>query len=513
MDNKVDFFQRKLSNTRSFARQKKKSRVWIVLFIVILLAVLWLAWWKIFWAPVNLNGGDVEQDSDFSLWQEIYLQWEIRADWDIITHTHTINDSRYGTIGIKSDTINLSDYAGFVELTWIIEKFYQWEPIVKVRSLSWAFSDVDEQDTNIVLDENSGVYILGAGIQFLPSFFDEYVLLNEWENGEILIQNIESEEKIAIDYFRCNASDPSRNCKGLNETFANNNAQSFVTSEWDVYYKQSEVQSWFVANWDWWWIFINDVSDDIVYELKDLMKFANEKNMNEWIRSRAMRICQWSWEKLQNINNSEIDLKQEWLVVTVSWDGLEKQMTCQILVDFSLPNKWVLKSISLWDDVVIEESNDEENLDDSEKKEEESDWNAVEEGKPEEVISSSNFVLDTSVAQFPIKEEWLIYNSTRWWYSLQFPSSNISYVVSPVKENFWRSDISCSYVISAIKYSEKENLEVSPSIRIYECLWTASESWAPEILVYPRVDKLFVVQLSDSSWWNFANHLKFTALE
>ena len=73
--------------------------------------------------------------------------------------------------------------------------------------------------------------------------------------------------------------------------------------------------------------------------------------------------------------------------------------------------------------------------------------------------------------------------------------------------------MSCSYVISAIKYSEKENLEVSPSIRIYECLWTASESWAPEILVYPRVDKLFVVQLSDSSWWDFANHLKFAVLE
>ena len=446
----------------------------------------------------------MEQEMEFSLWEEVYLQWEI-GDWDIVTHTHTINDLTYWVIGIKSDTINLSNYVGFVELTWIVEKFYQWAPIVKVYSLSWNLANEEDEDTNIVLDESSGVYILWAGIQFLPSFFDKYVLLNEWENWQILLQNVESWEEITIDYFRCNASDPNRNCKWLTDTFANNSAQSFVTSEWDVYYKQSEVQSWFVANWDWWWVFINDVPDDVVYELKDLMKFANEKKMNEWGRSRAMKICQWSGEKLQNVSNSEVTLKQEWLVVTVSWDWLEKQMTCQILVDFSLPTKWVLKSLTLWDNVVVEENKE----DDGNKEED-----LEEENKSEEVISTSDFVLDTSVAQFPIKEEWwLIYNSSRWWYSLQFPSSNISYVVSPVSENFGRSDIKCSYVISAIKYSEKENLEVSPSIRIYECIWKATKSWAPEILVYPRVDKLFVVQLTDSSWRDFANNLKFTVLE
>lgn len=512
VDNKVDFFQKKLSNTRSFTRQRRRSHIWIwIILIILLLCVCGFFLWKVFWAPANLDNWDADQQKEFSLGEEVYLKWELRDDWDIITHTHTINDSEHWIISIKSDTINLYDYAWFVEVSGIVEKFYQWEPIVKVYDLSWNLADVEDEDTNIVLDENSWVYILWAGIQFLPSFFDKYVLLNEWENWQILLQNIESWEEIALDYFRCNASDPNRNCKWLAETFANNSAQSFVTSEWDVYYKQSEVQSWFVANWDWWWVFINDVSDDVVYELKDLMKFANERNMNEWIKSRAMRICQWSWEKLQNIKNSDITLKQEWLVVNVSWDGLEKQMTCQILVDFSLPTKWVLKSLTLWDDVVMEEHKHEEESDETEEK---SDWSDEERDEQNETISTSDFVLDTSVAQFPLKEEWgLVYNSSRWWYSLQFPSSNISYAVSSVKENFGRSDVSCSYVINAIKYSEKENLEVSPSIRIYECLWTVSKSWAPEILVYPRWDKIFVVKLTDSSWWNFANNLKFTALE
>jgi len=502
MTNKADFFQKKLSNSRSFVRQKKNSHTWIwVILIILLLWILWLLWWKFFREPVDLDWEKDTQQIDFSLWEEVYLQWEISENWDIVTHTHTINDSSYWIIWIKSDLINLSDYVWFVELTWVVEKFYQWNPIVKVKSLSWTISEIEE-DTNIVLDGNVGVYFKTAWIQLLPSFFDEYVLLNEWENGEIRIQNIESWNEIVLDYFRCNSSDPNRNCKWLSEIFANNNAQSFVTSEGDVFYKQSEVQSWFVANGDWWGVFINDVSDDEVFKLKDLIKFANERNMNEWIKSRAMKICQWSWEKLQNISNSEISLKQEWLVVIVSGDGKEKQMTCQILVDFSLPYKWELQSLTIGDDVV---ASDEENIE--ENKAEEVDQ---EEKKDEWEISAKIF--DTNVPQFPIKEEWLVYKSARWGYVLKFPSSNISYSVSSVKENFGRSDVNCSYVINVIKYSDKENLEVSPSIRIYECDWSVENSWAQGIIVYPRLNRKFVVQMNDGAWNDFSMNLNFEEL-
>lgn len=509
MNNKVDFFQKKLANTRSFTKQRKISSVWIRIIVVLLLGVLWLVWWKLFWAPANLDDYESENDHnvDFSLWDEVYLQWEIKADWDIITHTHTITDPNYWTIWIKSDLINLSNYAGFVELTGLVEKFYQWDPIIKVLVLSGALAWEDDSDTNIVLDENSWVYILWAWIQFLPSFFDEYVLLNEWENWEIRIQNIESGQEIILNYFRCNPSDPNRNCKWLGETFANNNAQSFVTSEWDVYYKQSEAQSWFVANGDWWGIFINDVSDDIVFELKDLIKFANERNMSEWIKSRSMKICQWSWEKLQKINNSEINLKQEWLIVTVSGDGIEKQITCQILVDFSLPLKWELQNLTIGDDIVISEEM--EGVNDEEVKTEE--LVNEEEKKDEWEISAKAF--DINVPQFPIKEEWLQYKSARGGYILQFPSSNISYSVSSVKEDFGRNDVKCSYVVNVIKYSDKENLEISPAIRVYECEWSVDQSWAQGIIVYPRLDKKFIVQVNDSSWWDFSNNLTFSLLE
>ena len=508
MPNKVDFFQKKLSYTRSFSRQRQKvSYMWIWVILVLILVFSWsFVIWKVFWAPTNLEWIERDLDVNFSLWNEVFLQWEIKADWDIITHTHTINDLDYWIIWIKSDLVNLSNYAGFVQLTWLVEKFYQWNPIVKVISLSWTMVWINEDETNIVLDENSGVYILWAWIQFLPSFFDEYVLLNEWENGEIRIQNIETWKEIVLNYFRCSVSDPNKNCRWLAETFANNSAQSFVTSEGDVFYKQSEVQSWFVANWDWWGVFINDVSDDVVFELKDLIKFANQRNINEWVRSRAMKLCQWNGEKMQKINSTEVALKQEWLIVTVSGDWREKQMSCQLLVDFSLPTKWKLISLSLWDNVVVtsEEQEDENN------KLVEAEINESEQEVNNWQISAMPF--DLNVPQFPIKETWLIYKSSRWGYSLQFPSSNISYSVSSVKEDFWRNDVSCSYVINVIKYSDKENLEVSPSVRIYECQWAVEKSWANDIIVYPRMDKKFVVKMNDGAWNDFSMNLKFEEL-
>ena len=473
--------------------------------------MLWLVAWKIFFAPVNLDEWRESQNSKFSLGEEIYLQWEIKIEGNPAIYSYTIDDVNYGKFWLRSnDNMVLSNYVWFVQLTWIIEKIYQETPIVRVLTLSGSLAWSGD-DTNIVLDENWGVYILWAWIQFLPSFFDEYVLLNEWENGEIRIQNIETEKEIVLNYFRCNQSDPNKNCKWLSETFANNNAQSFVTSEWDVYYKLTETQSRFVANWDWWGIFINDVSDDVVFELKDLIKFANQKNMNEWIKSRAMKICQWDGEKLQKINNSEINLKQEWLIVTVSWDGMEKQMTCQILVDFSLPTKWELKSLSIWDDVVVSEALEQEESKSEELKQDEK----REEGQ----ISAT--VFDINVPQIPIKkeclenpdrEDCLKYKSTRWGYDLRFPSSNISYSVSSVKENFGRDDVKCSYVINVIKYSEKENLEISPAVRIYECDWSVEKSWAQWIIVYPRLDKKFIVQMNDGAWNDFSMNLKFEEL-
>jgi hypothetical protein len=86
------------------------------------------------------------------------------------------------------------------------------------------------------------------------------------------------------------------------------------------------------------------------------------------------------------------------------------------------------------------------------------------------VVVTPAVVWDPTVTQFPLNvEKGLTYTSSRGGYAIKFPSANISYAVSSVKENFGQASLSCEYVINVIKYADKELLEISPAIRIYEC--------------------------------------------
>lgn len=242
----------------------------------------------------------------------------LKANGDILTHTHTLEDVTYGVLAVKSKQINLGDYSDIVDATGIVEKFYQGVPLIEITALSGKkVGEGEITQPDIVLDKASGVYLLQAGVHFLPAFFEEYLLLNEGENGQILIQDLDTNEEIAINYFRCNATNPDRNCKGLKDTFSQTTARSFVTANGDTYYKQSEVNSRFVANGDWWGIFINDVPEETVMKLKDLIVFANARVMKNRLDFSAPRICQNAEEKLQKLTNSSFSLKQEGLVATL----------------------------------------------------------------------------------------------------------------------------------------------------------------------------------------------------
>jgi flagellar basal body-associated protein FliL len=108
MNTKNDFFQKKLSNTRSFTKKRHSSSTWIwivVLFIVLLGGGT--AYYYLFYASPNLSTSLDEEPSSFSLGQEVALHGELKADGDIITHTHTVVDTNYGVMAVKSKVVNV----------------------------------------------------------------------------------------------------------------------------------------------------------------------------------------------------------------------------------------------------------------------------------------------------------------------------------------------------------------------------------------------------------------------
>lgn len=321
-----------------------------------------------------------------------------------------------------------------------------------------------------------------------------------------MIQDLDTDQEIVLNYFRCNASNPDKNCKGLVDTFSQTSAKSFVTSNGDTYYKQSEVNSWFVANGDRWGVFINDVPEEIVMKLKDVIVFANEKVIKNWISFSSSRVCQNAVEKLQKVTESSLMLKQEGLIANLKGVGVSHPVTCSVLVDFSLPNKGKLLEFTVSNEGLAPVVEPEV---------------VVSSGSSESAVTGKNevqvispVVWDPNVEQFPLNiEKGLSYSSSRGGYVMKFPSANISYSVSAVKENFGQAGLSCSYVINVIKYSEKDSLEISPALRIYECAAKGDITSPGEqyLLVY-AADKTFVIQINDPAWINFSNAIEISAL-
>jgi len=201
------------------------------------------------------------------------------------------------------------------------------------------------------------------------------------------------------------------------------------------------------------------------------------------------------------------------LVATIKGEGITNTIECSIQIDFSLPDKGKLLELKVGDSITsievdTSENEEVENLDQGQSTGAESSSEVTQSVTPVE--------WDENAEQFPLNsEKGLIYNSKRGGYSLKFPSANISYAVSSVKENFGQTGLSCSYVINVIKYADKENLETSPAIRIYECQSTGNIEKPTNrfVLINTSLEKTFLVQVNDPSWVDFANALSIQALE
>jgi hypothetical protein len=156
-------------------------------------------------------------------------------------------------------------------------------------------------------------------------------------------------------------------------------------------------------------------------------------------------------------------------VATIKGQGLTHSIECSIQVDFSLPTKGVLLALTVEGEIVPAMNSGV------------SVASGVSDGTSSATLTDTSsgvssvsvvpaVVWDTTVTQFPLNiEKGLTYTSSRGGYAIKFPSANISYAVSSVKENFGQANLSCTYVINVIKYADKEQLEISPALRIYEC--------------------------------------------
>jgi hypothetical protein len=153
--------------------------------------------------------------------------------------------------------------------------------------------------------EQLGTYVSAAGVYFSYDFGSAYTI-NDSSNGQITITHIATNQKIVISYFSCTASDPNKNCAQLVQNFSANAEKTFTSSNGDKYYKLEGVNSWFVANGDFYGYFINDIPEQEVRDLANAIIILNKEYVENTLASKVTGLCTDGTTSLQEVTSKTL---------------------------------------------------------------------------------------------------------------------------------------------------------------------------------------------------------------
>ena len=122
--------------------------------------------------------------------------------------------------------------------------------------------------------------------------------------------------------------------------------------------------------------------------------------------------------------------------------------------------------------------------------------------------------LDFSVTQFPVNlAKALTYTSTSKWYTIVFPSSNISYAGATFSQDFEAAGLKCSAQMNVIKFSDKALLATNPTVKIFECTAKSDVTLPSNAFLQTKLSdgRIFVIEIMDGAWKDFASNITVTS--
>ena len=485
--------------TAQYAWQKESQKKWWVSIItVIILLIVTAVLSFIIYSKMDsiketidntIDTNIIINSTNMKIWDTITITWSLNNNWDLINYTHTLITSEYPTIWLNSDKVNLLNYKWDVEVQGNISEFKNNIPIVRVEKIKIIETktepEINTWDTNTWNKINYGNFTYSM-LWFKDEFYENYDIAST--ANQIAVNNTSGDNLMKISFFNCKTDWWSEDCKSNEEKFSNDSNQNITTSNWIVFDKLPEINSWFGHNGKVWY-FINDVKKETIKELSSGLIWVNSRYIENKVKPEITAICELESITEYTLNKSDkILLKIIWL--DIDWQTID----CEIEITPN-SNNLVKKTIK---EVEQEENQQEENQDNQEEEQIKED-------------TSNNLVLeelDFNVEQFPLKEEKAIEFSSRRWHTIVFPSPNIAYAEVNTEENFNQVWTYCGTAMNVIKYENKDDVETNPTIQIYEC---SIKNWfdnSDKSLILKEVwDKKFIIKINDSARYNFAKNL------
>ncbi len=462
--------------------QPKKSVSLLTLFIVIIVTfVLAFAVFKNIDRIGNIFSSSVSTPETFQIGQEVALSGELAADGDLVSYTHTLSLYDGTIVGIKSKNLDLSQYSWFVDIQWIVDKQLDSLFIIDVTTISWALTQ-----TWIVQEipwSWNGLYMSQAGMYFPSEFFQSYTLLNNWENWEIKLNHLASNQPVTIVYFACKKTDPNKDCAQLKQNISDGAEKSITTVHGDKLYKLEWVTSWFFTNGNFYGYFINDVSEQEVSTLANAIVLPTDAYVQNTLMTKLQTLCTDGSSSLMQVIKHVLGIDLNGLYAQLEWPTANGSATCKVFID---PSK------SAWWSKISYITNT---------------------PGPSEIATTTTAnvpALDTSVKQFPINlEKTMTFTSNRW-YAIVFPSMNIAYEALNIDEDLDLPGVRCSSQMNITKYADKATMHEDPKISIYVCniKWTLNNLGNSIIQKTSANDMQFLIKINDGAWNNFANNIQ-----
>ena len=424
-----------------------------------------------------------------NVWDDVSFTWVINSNGDIINYTHTINLLDLGEVGLKSSKINLSNYVDEVYIEWIVERIYQWVPIVSVDTI-YSLNLGDELlEEDMTWNNNDFKYLPNIGIYLGSDFFQKYSLLNLWEGWILKIKNSDTNQIINLNYFKCSKSNNNQNCDRFNEMFSESSAQKFVDWYSVNYYKQLDVQSWFFSNDSFFGYFINDTEDVLVKNLVKDIQVINKRFIEKNILNKIDLLCWESGKGIKTMKSNNVVVNNNEIFVDIKWTDGTDSFDCRLKVDPSLKNMAKLVTLtSSWEtDTILENT-----------------WTVVKN-------ENADYDWDSDVKQFPVTIDKSLTFTSRRWHTFVFPSTKIAYVAQSAEEDFSQVWVNCFSVMNVVPYAEKDLVDQKWNVKIYEC---SIKKWFDESdkkLIYKNLwDKHFIIQIVDPARVDFANNISIS---
>lgn len=468
-------------------KQPKKSSSFLVLLVVVVFTFLvaFLLFKNLDRITNWFSSSSLSVGTGFIIGQSVSLSGMLQSNGDIVSYTHTLTMLDASIVGLKSRTLDLSIYTGYVDIQGTVEKERNDLFIVEVFAVSWNLLS-----TWIIgesLWSGSGIYIPQAGIYLPAEFGQRYLLLNQWENGVLKVQNIATKQIVPITYFACKKTDPNKNCSQLQQNIWVTAEKTISTSHGDQLYKLEWVTSWFFTNGDFYGYFINDIPEQEVIDVANAFILPTTYYVQNTLLSKLQTLCTDDSTSLTQVTTHVLGMDLNGLFANLQGLTTNGSAICKVFIDPSQAAGWT--KISYISNTPIVDSGSTSVLDSS---------------------IPSTITIDTSVEQFPINlEKTMTFTSSTRWYSIVFPSMNIAYEAANVDINLGLPGVRCSTQMNVTKFSDKATLGDNPKIKIFSCTiaGTLNNLWN-SIIQRTSVNGInFLIQIMDSAWAEFANNL------